>query len=108
MIKTLIDVDPLTRTQTWHYYDPATDETVVQDVQDVQPFLERNTQLYNNPELHRKDPDGRYVASIPNGVQMAWKKRYGVDVFNKDHWPKVRSLLNSPEWRKLKVMPGRI
>lgn len=108
MIKTLIDQDPWTRTQTWHYYDPNTDETFIQEVQDVQPYIERNKLLYNNPELHKKDPDGRYVASIPNGVQLRWMKEYGVNVHNKEHWPRVRRLLNSPEWRYLKVVPGKI
>lgn len=108
MIKTLIDVDPLTLTQTWHHYDPHTDETIIEEVQDVQPFLERNKLLYNNPELHKKDQDGKWVASIPNGVQLKWMRDYGINVLNKHHWPRVRRLLNSPEWKYLKVTPGKI
>jgi hypothetical protein len=43
------------------------------------------------------------VASIPIGVQYKWLIHHGVDVMNRDHWPKVKRLLNDPEWRYLKT-----
>ena len=108
MIKRLLDIDPWSHTKTYHSYDPLTDETIIEEVQDVQPYLERNKLLYNNPELHRKDPDGRYVASIPAAVQVKWLKEYGVNIWNKDHGERVKRLLNSPEWRYLRTLPGKI
>lgn len=108
MKKTLLDVDPFTGITTWHHYDAHTDETILEEVQDVQPHIEFNKLLFNNPELHRKDPDGRWVASIPPMVQVKWLREYGVNIHNKDHWPRVRRMLNSPDWRYLKVHPGRI
>ena len=108
MIKTLLDVDPLSATKTWHYYDPNTDETFIETVQNVEPYLNRNKLLYNNPELRSKDKDMKHFASIPNGVQEKWLREYSVDVWNKDHWPAVKRLLNSPDWRYLRTAPGKL
>jgi hypothetical protein len=44
-----------------------------------------------------------HVASIPTVVQLKWLTEYGVDLTNKDHMPAVKRLLNSDEWRYLKV-----
>ena len=49
-----------------------------------------------------KDPMWK-VASIPITVQYKWLKDHGVDFMNKDHWPAVKRLLNSSEYRYLKT-----
>ncbi len=48
------------------------------------------------------------MAKIPNIVIEKWKAEFGVDVLNKDHWPKVKKLLNDPEYRWLKTTAGYI
>lgn len=77
----------------------------VETVQDVEPILERNKFLANHwgksSQGHR---DFRHVASIPIAVQYDWAVKYGVrDVLDPEYWPKVRSLLNSSEYRYLRT-----
>ncbi len=43
----------------------------------------------------------RKVASIPLVVIEKWKQELGVDIMNKNDWPKVKQLLNDPENRFL-------
>lgn len=109
-MKRLLDWDAESRTATWHSYDPLTDKTTIGTVQDVEPFLRRNRALADSDEYRRKGlkNDMLHVASIPIGVQYKWLKEYGVDVFNKEHLPRVKSLLNSPDWKYLRTSTGRI
>jgi hypothetical protein len=86
-------------------YDRSEDNMIVKSEQDVQPLLE-----LNKKELNGDSPYGgvesngmRKVASIPLIVIEKWKRELGVDVFNKDHMPKVKQLLNDPEWRWLRT-----
>lgn len=118
MRKRLLDYDPETATTTWHYYDDHTDETYIEEIQDVQPYLEINKALQNvgtggstrgvNEYSSRGiKKEWWHVASIPNGVIAQWLQK-GINVYEKDHWPKVKQLLNSPEWRYLRTGTGRI
>lgn len=86
-------------------YDRSEDNMIVKSEQDVQPLLE-----LNKKELNGDSPYGgvegngmRKVASIPLIVVEKWKRELGVDVFNKDHMPKVKQLLNDAEWRWLRT-----
>lgn len=74
---------------------------------DVTANIEQNKAHYNDPG-RGIDGMGRRVAHIPNAIAMEWLVRYGVDVFNKDHMPAVRRLLNDSEWRHLRCAPGRL
>jgi len=86
-------------------YDRSEDNMIVKSEKDVQPLIE-----LNKKELNGDSPYGgverngmRKVASIPLIVIEKWKRELGVDVFNKDHMPKVKQLLNDPEWRWLRT-----
>jgi len=37
-----------------------------------------------------------------------WKRDLGVDVFNKDHMPKVKKLLNDPDWAWLRTHESKL
>lgn len=108
-MKRLLDFDPLTGVKTYHDYDHATQQTVIERVQDVQPFLDANKSLANDAGYMRKGikQSWMHAATIPNIVQEQWYKE-GIDIFNKDHWRKVRQKLNSPEWKYLKTINGTI
>ena len=53
-------------------------------------------------DVNRKN-EFRHVADIPITIQMDWLTKHGVDVWNQDHWPAVRRLLNDPDYRWLKT-----
>src|SRR3954464_7614394 len=100
-MKRLLDYDPATGLKTFHSYDEAEDKTFVSYEQDVEPILDRNKAAANDAS----GPMGDMVrvASIPCSVQLKWLIEYGIDITNKDHMPGVTRLLNSNEWRYLRV-----
>lgn len=102
MTKRLLDYDPATGMKTWHHYDEATDTEALEYEQDVEPILERNKALQADNE-GKSMGDGCHVASIPSSIQLKWLIEHGVDITNKDHMPGVKRLLNSDEYRYLKV-----
>jgi|TARA_R110000822_G_scaffold220439_2_gene354387 hypothetical protein len=86
-------------------YDRSEDNMIVKSEQDVQPLLELNKKELNGDSMYGGvEGNGmRKVASIPLIVIEKWKRELGVDVFNKDHMPKVKQLLNDAEWRWLRT-----
>lgn len=118
MARRLLDYDKDTHEATYHHYDHDTNVTTIQVVQDVAPYL-RVTQAERNrdvggamglSETSRKQiKEGWWhVARIPVGVQYEWKRRYGVDIYNKHQQKEVRKLLNDPEWAYLRSNTGRV
>lgn len=117
-MKRLIEYDPVTHTETWHDYDPVTKVTTIAEIQDVEPILESNLAARNHgvggaKGLNEYSKNGFkknwwHAATIPTMVIAKWKRDLGVDVFNKDHWPAVKRLLNSPDWRYLRTGTGRV
>ena len=92
-------------------YDHTDDKGVVHSTQDVQPLLEMNKKEINGDSLYdtSKAPMGmRKVASIPLIVIEKWRTELGIDVMNKDHMPKVKQLLNDPEYAYLRTHNSRI
>lgn len=79
---------------------------VVEHVQDVEPYLERNKRWANGGNRQRGGELTK-VASIPNVVVMKWM-RMGVNLYDKNDQKKVAALLNSPEYRYLKTTDSRI
>lgn len=91
-------------------YHPASDgKWAIETIQDVEPILERNKAMQNDGSGGWSPTrDFRRAASIPDVVILQWKKQYGVDIHNPDHWPAVKKLLNSSEWQWLRTAPGRL
>jgi len=86
-------------------YDHDTDSIVVNRVQDVQPILDLNKKELNGDSMYGPQTNNgmRKVASIPLVIIEKWKRELGVDIFNKDHMPKVKQLLNDPEYKWLRT-----
>jgi hypothetical protein len=105
----LLDFDAQTGVAEYHHYDSLIDRTIIETVQDVTPILECNKALLNSDDrgwsLSR---ELRRAAAIPDIIVLKWRNDYGIDVFNRDHWPAVKRLLNDPEWRYLRTAPGRL
>lgn len=103
MSKRLFDYVPETGVTEW-FEDLGGDDFAIHYEQDARPTIEENKRKQSaGREYYARDKDMWKVASIPIGVQYKWLTEYGVDVLNKDHWPKVKKLLNDPEWRYLKT-----
>lgn len=78
--------------------------TLVQRIQDVSPFLERNKYLRDHANQWRgEDNDFWHVASVPNIVIEQWLQR-GINLYRDEDWPKVQALLNG-DYKWLKTAP---
>lgn len=85
------------------------DRLVIRATQDVEPILDRNKELANSGD-RGFTPSGnlRYVAEVPNIVIEDWLNKYGVNLFDPNHAPAVKRLLNSNEYAYLRTAPGHI
>jgi len=88
--------------------DPMTGDLTVHRGADVEPLLEQNKALFNSGDGYSPSREWRRAASIPMAIVEKWRNEKGVDVFNPDHMPKVRQLLNSNEYLYLRTAPGRL
>lgn len=87
----------------WHDSDDGKSFSIEYE-QDAQPIIELNKAKQKAGRAYYAQDDEMWrVASIPVGVQMKWLVEHGVDVHNEEHWPRVKRLLNDPEWRYLKT-----
>ena len=86
-------------------YEGTDDGFQIHISQDVTPILEQNKRLQNDwkSKSERSKSDFWQVAEIPIGVQYEWLINHGLDIYNKDHWPGVRKMLNSSDYRYLKT-----
>ena len=110
MSKRLLDYDPLTRTSTYHWYDSVTDETTISYEQDVEPVLELNKAVQGIDDFSKWGIQNNWwhVASVPLILVTKWMREDGINVFQKDHWPKVKRKLMDPEYRYLRRGTGNL
>lgn len=101
MSERLFDHDPYSGMTTWHSYDEATDTTFFRYEQDTSAILDFNKEA--QAESFDKRSDMWHAAKVPNVIIMKWLTEHGVDFWNKDHQDGVRRLLNSNEYRYLRV-----
>ena len=79
-------------------------KVVASSWQDVEPILDRNKALQNEPQSRRSD--FRHIGTIPNVILLKWMNEDGADVMrmNGDEFGKfIRRKLNDPDWRHLRV-----
>lgn len=97
----LLDYDPLSGAKQWFSYDEDTDTMRIRYEEDVSATLDYNKS--KQAESFDKRDDVWHAAKIPNTVIMKWKLEHGVELWNPDHKEGVRRLLNSDEYRYLRV-----
>lgn len=100
--------DPI---KTKFKYDHSEDKVVSHNVQDVEPLLELNKKELTGDSIYGTGDNVagmRKVASIPLVVIEKWKRELGVDIMNKNDWPKIKQLLNDPENRFFRTKEGRL
>lgn len=96
----LFDHDPLTGLRVWWDYDADEDRGLLTYEQDVTPHLDACADARNAASGPMGDM--AHVASIPIGVQYEWLTKHGVNMWDKNHAPAVKRLLNG-DYRYLKV-----
>lgn len=102
-MKRLLDYDPETGVR--EVFESTDDGFMIHLTQDCEPILEDNKARANHGKWGVNHPKSefRHVAEIPIGVQYEWLVKHGINIYKKDHWPAVRRLLNSSDYRYLKT-----
>ena len=91
--------------------DHSDGKAFIEKVQDVEPTLELNKALQTyEGKLPMEQGQGafRRVGHIPNVIIEKWKNELGVDAMDPADWPKVKKLLNDPDWKYLRSSDGKI
>ena len=98
--------------KTTFKYDHSEDKVILNSVQDIEPILELNKKEQNNDSMYgignTETLGMRKVASIPLVVIEKWKQELGVDIMNKNDWPKDKQLLNDPENRFFRTNESKL
>ena len=103
MSKRLLDRNPITGEETWHYYDHATGKTTIETVQNCQSIIDQN-KMEVSMGLNNSNQDYFKFARVPNSVLVKWKQELGIDYMNKDDLPKIEKLItHDPEYRYLRT-----
>ena len=95
--------------QTRLYHDDADDRLIVERTQDCDEIVsaaKRAEADFDRGTYLRSDMVR--VATVPNVVIEHWMKKYGLNPMDPDDTKKILSLLNDPDWRYLKTVPGRV
>ncbi len=72
-------------------------------ISDVTPVIDQNKRHANGDHSPIAPWLGDKVATIPLVIAEKWLNDHGIDVFQREHWPRVRQLLNDPDWRYLRT-----
>ena len=87
--------------QTFHFHSADGTGAIRHKSEYLTKLLDQNKRLQQE-DHHIKD-ELRLSARIPVTIYYEWKNKFGVDLYDKNHAPAVRKLLNSPDYRYLKT-----
>lgn len=102
MDERLFDYDPTSGMKTWFSSSDEDGGTWrFRYEQDVSPILDHNKE--SQAEGFDKRSEMWHAAKIPSVIILEWMTKYGVNLWDKNHAPAVKRLLNSDEYRYLRV-----
>ena len=95
-MRAILDYDPLSQRSVVFDYNEATDQMTITHHQDVEPFLKRAAEMRASDRYtrHGMEREMLHYAILPEVIQVEMRDKYGVDVNNRDHWPRVFKLIN--------------
>ena len=84
-------------------------QAAIRRTADIEPEILANKQLQIEDYTGMApDKSMKHIASIPRVLAEKWRVELGIDVFNEDHWPAVKALLNDPDNRFVRTGLGRV
>ena len=104
-MKRLLEHNEFSGLTQYFHYDELADTFTIETVGNAEPVIERNKKLYNEG---RRRGGWNFIASIPPEVILTWRSKYGLKIEDRNHWPRIKRLLNDSEWRYLRTAPGMI
>lgn len=91
-----------------HHHDDADGKTIIQSIHETSTILKENRrQRLSGHDGYSPSREFKKVASIPLGDYMLLKK-VGIDLFDRNDWTKVASLLDSAKGLKYRTAPGKV
>jgi len=87
--------------QTFHFHSADGTSAIQHKSEDLTKLLDQNKRLQQ--EDHSIRDELRLSARIPVTIYYEWKNKFGVNLYDKNHAPAVRKLLNSIDYRYLKT-----
>lgn len=108
-MKELIDYDPINGISEFLIMEPGSRQFKVRREQDVEPILDANKRMQNDPDYKREGikRNFQHFAHIPEIVYLQWLKE-GIDALNPHHIDAVKRKLRDPEYRHLRTTLGGI
>jgi hypothetical protein len=106
-MKKLLDYDPLTGLTQIFHHDPLTEQSMIETRQDVEPYLEI-AQAARNDANYSKDgikKDWWHLAYLPDFIILKMINEDGVNIYNRNDWPKLGRLLND-KYSRFKMTDG--
>jgi hypothetical protein len=100
MNRALLDVDPMTGERQYFGWD-ADGEYLIDEIDKshTMEVIDQNKRM----EGMGMGKELRLAASIPPEVQYEWLDKYGIEFWNKNHAAGVKRLLNSSDYRYLRI-----
>jgi hypothetical protein len=95
--------DPTTGAVEHFKYDAAEDRCIIRRTVDHAPIIEANKRLASEWDGWNSDKSMRLAARITPDIQLEWLQKYGIRAWDRNHRPAVLRLLNSNEYRYLRI-----
>ena len=95
--------DPLSGAVEHYKYDADGERCIIRRTVDHEPLLEANKRLASEWDGWNRDRSMRLAARITPEIQLEWLQKHGVRAWDKNHKGAVRRLLNSNEYRHLRI-----
>ena len=90
-----VEYDPFTGVTETNHVDEDSGAVIVTKSQDVEPLLDHTQALRNAGATDSGIKRGLWhYCSIPLTVQYEMLTKHGVNIHNRNHWPKVFDLVN--------------
>jgi len=89
------------------HHDEDGDRFVIETVADLEPVIEANKAAFNEAGAARGS-EFRRVASYPPIVRDIYARLWGADPFARGNEELLKRLLNDPDLRHFRTMPGRV
>ncbi len=102
--KELISWDPMNGIAQYHHYDVDTGASIFESVGDAGPAIEQNKRIANDPDIWKRGVKNEFAlyASFPAIFQVKLMAEHGIDVYKKEHGPRLSKILEHPDYRYLK------
>jgi hypothetical protein len=95
--------DPLSGAVEHFKYDAGEDRCIIRRTVDHEPLIEANKRLASSWDGWNRDRSMRLAARITPEIQLEWLQKYGIRSWDKNHRKAVLRLLNSNEYRYLRI-----